>query len=164
MSDLEVLDWVGYGEAARALAQQVHDDQYQPDLILGIARGGLFVAASLGYALGVRNLCTMNVMYYTGVDERLAVPLLLPPVPDLVDVAGARVLIADDIADTGHTLLAVKQFCEGRVAEVRVACIYEKPRSVVRCEYVWKAVEQWVEFPWATPNSVVTPGAVRLQP
>ena len=56
----------------------------------------------------------MNVEYYTGVDERLEVPMILPPTPELVDVEQARVLIADDVADTGHTLALVKEFCTGQ--------------------------------------------------
>ena len=59
-------------------------------------------------------------------------PMILPPVPDLVDFAETRVLIADDVADTGATLALVKEFCEGKVAEVRCAVLYEKPRSTVQ--------------------------------
>ena len=66
----ETLDWGLYGNAARELAKIVADDKYQPDIILAIARGGLFVAGSLGYALSVKNLYVMNVEYYTGVEER----------------------------------------------------------------------------------------------
>ena len=71
----EVLDWSSYGAGSRALAALVADDGYRPDIVLAIARGGLFVAGSLGYALSVKNLYVMNVEYYTGVDERLDVPV-----------------------------------------------------------------------------------------
>jgi uncharacterized protein len=153
----ERLSWEGFGQASRLLAQAIHDDSYDADIILAIARGGLLVAGALGYALSVKNLYTMNVEYYTGVDERLEVPMILPPTPDLVDVAGARVLIADDVADTGHTLALVKEFCQGKVAEVRSAVLYEKPRSVVKCEYVWKSTDLWIEFPWSDKPPVADP-------
>src|SRR5438105_3519151 len=100
-------------------------------------------------ALAVKNTFSMNVEFYTGVDERLELPMLLPPVPDLVDFAEQRVLIADDVADTGATLALVKDFCEGKVAEVRCAVLYEKPRSTVPCEYVWRRTERWIDFPWS---------------
>ena len=86
----------------------------------------------------------MNVEFYTGVDERLELPMILPPVPDLVDFADYKVLIADDVADTGATLQLVQEFCEGKVAEVRCAVLYEKPRSVVKCEYVWRRTDSWI--------------------
>src|ERR687884_1565892 len=142
MSEREVMSWGELGTGARALAQAVHDDGYRPDMVLGIARGGLLVAGAIGYALGVKNTFTMNVEFYTGIDERLEMPMLLPPVPDLVDFAETRVLIADDVADTGATLALVKDFCAGKVAEVRCAVLYEKSRSGVRCEYVWRRTDR----------------------
>jgi len=150
MSDVrEDMTFELYGTAVRELAQIVVDDGYQPDMILAIARGGLFVAGSLGYALGVKNLYVMNVEYYTGVDERLDVPVMLPPYVDFIEMDETRILIADDVADTGHTLDFVGKFCEGKVAEVRSAVLYEKPQSVVQCDYVWKRTDRWIDFPWS---------------
>src|SRR3954469_12653723 len=143
------MTWDALGVGARDLAEQVHRDGYCPDIVLAIARGGLLVAGAVSYALDVKNTFTMNVEFYTGVDERLDMPMLLPPVPDLVDLHEARVLIADDVADTGATLALVKDFCEGKVAEVRCAVLYEKPRSIVNCEYVWRRTDRWVDFRWS---------------
>ena len=75
------MSWEELGGGARDLAAQILDDGYEPDLILGIARGGLLVAGALSYALDVKNSFTMNVEFYTGIDERLPVPMLLPPCP-----------------------------------------------------------------------------------
>src|ERR671925_1924441 len=146
MSDREVMHWQELGAGARELAQMVADDGYRPDLILAIARGGLLVAGALAYALGVKNTFTMNVEFYTGIDERLEMPMILPPVPDLVDFAETRVLIADDVADTGATLALVQEFCAGKVGEVRCAVLYEKPHSEVNCEYVWRRTDRWIDF------------------
>ena len=98
------MTWDIFGGASRELATSVAESGYEPDIILAIARGGLLAAGALGYALAVKNLYTMNVEFYTGVDERLPVPMILPPVPDLVELRFARVLVVDDVADTGHTL------------------------------------------------------------
>ncbi len=150
----EIMTWDDLGRGSRELAEAVHRDGYRPDMVLAIARGGLLVAGALSYALGVKNTFTMNVEFYTGIDERLAMPMLLPPVPDLVDFAATRVLIADDVADTGATLALVKEFCEGKVAEVRCAVLYEKPRSTVRCEYAWRRTDRWIDFPWSAEAPV----------
>ncbi|MGK5554173.1 phosphoribosyltransferase [Actinomadura kijaniata] len=154
-AEREVLTWESFGTASRALAQEIADGGYRPDLILSIARGGLFVAGALGYALDVKNLHVMNVEFYTGVDQRLDMPVMLPPVPNAVDLSGAKVLVADDVADTGATLKLVRDFCADHVADVRCAVIYEKPRSSVKCEYVWKHTDQWINFPWSTEPPVV---------
>lgn len=159
MDDLEVLTWARYGEGAKALAQQVADDDYRPDLILSIARGGLIVAGSLSYALRVKNLHVINVEYYTGVNERLEFPVILPPPLNLVDLGSARILVADDVADTGHTLALVRDFCTPQVAEVRCAVLYQKPQSVVSCEYVWRRTDKWIDFPWSSEGAMVIPSS-----
>ena len=151
----EVMTWTDLGTSTRRLAEAVAADGYDPDMILSIARGGLLVGAALGYALSVKNVYTMNVEYYTGVDERLEVPRILPPAPDFVDLQDARILIADDVADTGHTLESVQEFCAGKVGEVRVAVLYEKPHTVVSCDYVWRRTDRWIDFPWSAQEPVV---------
>ena len=157
----EVLTWELFGSASRELAQQVAASGYRPDLIFSVARGGLFIAGALGYALDVKNLHVANVEFYTGVNERLPLPIMLPPVPDPADLTGARALVAVDVADTGATLKLVRDFCAGRVADVRCAVVYEKPRSEVRCEYVWRRTDLWINFPWSTLPPVVSGDGVR---
>jgi hypothetical protein len=155
----EVLTWDLFGTAARELARIVTDDGYRPDVVIAIARGGLTVAGALAYALGVKNCGSMNVEFYTGVDERLDVPVVLPPTLDLVDVRGLRVLVADDVADTGHTLRLVREVLAQHVAEARTAVLYGKPRSVVAPDYTWRETDRWVVFPWSAEPPVTHPDA-----
>lgn len=150
----EVMTWDELGLGARELAEAVHADGWIPDLVLGISRGGLLVAGALAYALGVKNTATISVEFYTGVDERLELPMLLPPVPDLVDLSKERVLIADDVADTGATLELVHDFCAGLVGEARVAVLYEKSRSTIASDYVWRRTDAWITFPWSAEPPV----------
>ena len=158
----EIMTWEMFGTASRAVAQAVADDGYDPDMVLAIARGGLLIGGALGYALAVKNVYTMNVEFYTGVDERLEVLRILPPAPDFVDLADARILVVDDVADTGHTLKSVQDFCVGKVREVRTAVLYEKPHSVVRADYAWKKTDLWINFPWSDKEPVIhREGAVR---
>ena len=151
----EVLTWEAFGVASRDLAHTVADSGYRPDVVVAVARGGLTVAGALAYALGVKNCGTMNVEFYTDVDERLDVPVVLPPSLDMVDVAGLRVLVADDVADTGHTLRLVREVLLQHVAEARTAVLYHKPRSVVRPDYTWRETDLWIDFPWSAEPPVV---------
>lgn len=152
----ETLTWERYGTAAEELAAQVADSGYRPDIILAIARGGLFVAGSLGYALSVKNLYVMNLEFYTGVGTRLDVPMVLPPYLDPAELSDSRILVVDDVADTGLTLETVHEFSAGVVAESRTAVLYEKPTSVVACDYVWKRTDAWINFPWSTKPPLVS--------
>lgn len=150
----EVLTWESFGQASRDMARGIVRDGYRPDLILGIARGGLLPAGSISYAMDMKNVHVINVEFYTGVNERLEMPVMLPPVPQVVDLAAKRVLIVDDVADTGGTLQVVRDFCAEHVAETRCAVIYEKDRSTVQCEYVWKRTNDWIDFPWSSQAPV----------
>lgn len=150
----EHLTWETFGVAARELAQLVVNDDFAPTSLLAITRGGLAVGGAMSYALGVKNCCVINVEYYTGVDERLEVPIILPPALTLVDLRDAQVLVVDDVADTGGTLQLVAETIRPHVAELRTAVLYEKPRSQVRCDYVWRRTDRWIEFPWATLPAV----------
>jgi hypoxanthine phosphoribosyltransferase len=151
----ENLSWQAFGEASRELATVIAADGFEPDLILSIARGGLFLAASLGYALGVKNLYVMNVEFYDGVGTTLGMPVMLPPVPSAVDFSAKKVLIADDVADSGQTMDLVFAFIKDQVEDVRSAVIYEKPRSLIKCDYVWKRTDRWINFPWSSDGPVV---------
>ena len=117
------------------------------------------MGAGLGYALGVKNAFMMSVEYYTGVDERLEMPIVLPPVPNKIDLSGTVVLVADDVADSGHTLKMMMDFCAESVREVRSAVLYEKPQSVIAPDYSWKKTDRWIEFPWSSEGPVTNIGA-----
>jgi hypoxanthine phosphoribosyltransferase len=154
-NERENLTWQTFGDASRELAKAIADDGFEPDLILSIARGGLFLAGSLGYALAVKNLHVMNVEFYDGVGTTLDMPVMLPPVPSAVDFSAKKVLIADDVADSGRTIELVQSFIADHVETVRTAVIYEKPQSVINCDYVWKHTDRWINFPWSSQDPVV---------
>jgi hypothetical protein len=145
----ENLSYETFGVAVRELAQTIADDGYEPDIVLSIARGGVFVAGGLAYALDCKNIHLVNVEFYTGVGTTLEMPVMLAPVPNTIDFSDKKVLITDDVADTGKTLKLVHDFCVDAVAEVRSAVIYEKSQSLVKCEYVWQRTDEWINFPWS---------------
>jgi hypothetical protein len=149
LTNKEILTWDLFGSAVRELAQQVADSGFVPDIVLGIARGGLPIAGGLAYALGSKAVGTMNVEFYTGVDTTLDEPMLLPPLLDMDAVNGSSVLVVDDVADSGKTLALVLRLVAERVAVARTAVLYDKPRSVIRPDFAWKRTDRWIEFPWS---------------
>ena len=88
-------------------------------------------------------------------------PVVLPPYLDIIDHQQSNILIVDDVADTGHTIKLIRELCEGQVNEVRTAVLYEKPQSLVRCEYVWKRTDRWINFPWSTEPPIIDPVGAR---
>jgi hypoxanthine phosphoribosyltransferase len=49
----------------------------------------------------------------------------------------------------------VRNFVSGHVAEVRAAVIYEKTQSLIKCDYVWRRTDAWINFPWSSQPPVV---------
>ena len=147
----EQLTWEAYAQATRELADVIRASSFRPDILLGIARGGMFLATSLSYLLPNKSLYLINVEYYQGVELRAKAPVILPPELDPADVAGKRLLLVDDVADTGHTLKAVHDLCAEQVADVRTVTLYLKPHTVLRPDWWWRSTERWIDFPWSVP-------------
>jgi purine phosphoribosyltransferase len=103
----------------------------------------------MGYALGIKSLLVLNVEFYTGIGTTLLDPRLVDPVPDNHGMAGKEVLIVDDVADSGRTLEFVHGICRQYASRIRTAVLYEKPRTVLNCDYVWKKTDKWIVFPWS---------------
>ncbi|MCP2031760.1 hypoxanthine phosphoribosyltransferase [Okibacterium sp. HSC-33S16] len=147
--DREVLSWGDFGTASRELAHTVLASGFDADIVVAIARGGLLLAGSISYALGTKNCGSINVEFYTGVDERLPEPVLLAPLLDAPALGGRNVLLVDDVSDSGRTLALVVGLLEEHGATVRTVTLYSKPRTVLEPDYVWRRTDKWITFPWS---------------
>ena len=103
----EVLTWSDFGVASRDLATQIVADGFIADIVVAVARGGLVPAGALAYALGTKAAGTLNVEFYTDVEETLPAPVVLEPLLDTSALAGKNLLVVDDVADSGRTLALV---------------------------------------------------------
>ncbi len=144
----------------RELAQEIVDTGWMPDLIVAVARGGLLPAGAISYAMGVKAIGTMNIEFYTDIAQTLTEPVLLPPLMDVSALEGKKVLVVDDVADSGKTLKMVMEMISAHglsldgsttvPVEAKCAVIYRKPRSVIDPDFVWKNTDLWINFPWST--------------
>src|SRR3989337_1652865 len=145
----ESLGWVEFGEAARELSVDVRRSGFTPDVVVAIARGGLLLAGAVAYAMDVKSCGALNVEFYTGVDSRLPEPVILSPLLDQESLAGKRVLVVDDVSDSGRTLAMVVKLLGATGAEVRSVCLYSKPGTVQEPDFVWRTTSRWINFPWS---------------
>ncbi len=153
----EILQWADFADASRELAQAVLSSGFKPDVVIAIARGGLLLAGAISYALGTKNCGSINVEFYTGVDERLPKPVLSAPMLDAPALAGKRVLLVDDVSDSGHTLALVVGLLGETALEVRTATLYTKPRTVHVPHFTWRTTDGWIVFPWSALPPVQVP-------
>lgn len=145
----EILTWNDFGSASRELAEDVLRSGYEPELVVAIARGGLLLAGGVAYALGIKSCGAVNAEFYTGVGTRLPEPIMLPPLLDEASIVGKKVLLVDDVSDSGRTLKMVVGLLEAAGAEVRTVCLYTKPGTVHEPDYAWRRTPHWIVFPWS---------------
>lgn len=145
----EILQWDDFAIASRDLAVAVLRSGFAPEVVIAVARGGLLLAGAISYALGTKNCGSINVEFYTGVNERLPEPLLLAPMLDAPALAGQRVLLVDDVSDSGHTLAKVLGILTDHGADVRTATLYTKPQTVLEPDFYYRKTAGWIVFPWS---------------
>ena len=131
------------------IVHEILNDGYIPDAVIGISKGGAIPAALIADMLGVRNVDLMQISHWTFNYRRGTVDLRCMP---STDISGLRVLIVDDVADTGSTLKAAKEVVERlSAAEVRTAVIdYKVVSSRYRPNYYAYVWSEWVYivYPW----------------
>ncbi len=145
----EVLSWEQFGIASRELAATIAGSGFSPEIVIAIARGGLLPAGALAYALGTKAAGTLNVEFYTDIEETLADPVVLEPTLDTDALAGKSLLVVDDVADSGRTLALVMGMLAAHSADARSAVLYTKPRTIVQPDYSWRTTDLWITFPWS---------------
>jgi hypoxanthine phosphoribosyltransferase len=153
-NERETLTWDGFGTATRDLARSIVSSGFEPEVVVAIARGGLLPAGAIAYGLGAKNCGAINVEFYTGIGTVLDAPEVLPPELDMAYLDGRRVLLVDDVADSGKTLALAVQLLKDKGADVRSVTIYTKPTTIIQPDYAWKDTDLWINFPWSFQGTV----------
>lgn len=152
---VEFVSWGKITSLAHTLANRIHNSGYRPDIIIAIARGGYVPARLLCDHLDIYNLTSMRVAHYTSGTDKAETARLSMPLS--TDVRGLRVLLVDDVDDTGDTLqLALKHINSFNPAEIKVAVLHHKHiSSIVPDFYAQKIISwRWLTYPWAVIEDV----------
>jgi len=119
---------------------------FSPDTLLAIARGGLTFAHAYAQATDNRNLFTVNSVLYDGEVKRSHAKLLNMP-----ELSGAkRVLIIDDIVDSGETLKGVLNVLHERYPDIifKSASLFYKPSADIQPDFTLHEATEWIDFFW----------------
>lgn len=130
---------------------QLEQDNFCPDLLIGVARGGLVPLAYLASEklLNNRNTRTINVQSYSDEKKRATIQITSPfYTQDLQHIKS--ILVIDDLVDTGNTiheiLLMLKKDLPN--ATIKVATLFYKPKSIIKPDYFVAETKDWIVFPW----------------
>ena len=139
--------YYGYEEFAQdtqILVNQCRD--YEPDVLLAVARGGMTLSHLMAQALHMRNLYSLNSIHYEG-----TLKLDTFNVFNIPDMSHAkRVLIIDDIVDSGETMQEIFKILREKFphTEFKLATIFYKPTAVLQPDYSVKEAKGWIDFFW----------------
>ncbi len=129
------------------LSQQVRQSKFNPDIIVGVSRGGWPPARIMSDLLSNSQVANIRVEFYKDIGVRARKPQITQPVT--IDVRKRKVLVVDDVADTGLSLKVVMDHLRRkRTKEARACTIYYKPHSVFRPDYYARQTSKWIIFPW----------------
>lgn len=149
----EVPSWDYLHHLLINLADKIKQSNFKPDIIIGVARGGWPPARILSDLLDNPNIASIKVEFYLDIYKTMEAPAITQ-YPD-VDIRNKRILVVDDVADSGRSLQLVRSWLlEKGASEVRICTIYYKPWSVIKPDYYAKETKAWVIFTWEIKESI----------
>jgi len=135
------------------LAEAVRKSGFEPDVIVGVSRGGWIPARIMSDLLETPKLANVTAEFYVRVAETKREPTITQPVS--LPVKDKKVLVVDDVTDTGESLKLVNLHLKNQGAsEIKIATIYYKPWSITVPHYYEKETRCWIVFPWEQKETV----------
>ena len=146
--ECQIMDWNLFYKLARQVADKINISGYKPDIIIGLARGGWVLARVICDFVGVKDLFSLKVEHWgvTATPDgkaKLKYPLN-------VDLTGKKVLVVDDITDTGESMRVTIDYLNSlKPSEVRTATLQHITSAKFKPDYVGEEIQwRWVIFPW----------------
>jgi hypoxanthine phosphoribosyltransferase len=156
MSDLPddfkctITNWEYIYGLCRNVSNQVKGSEFEPDVVVALARGGWFAGRCLCDFLGLDDLTSLKMEHYVGTAQKAGEPEVRYPMPE-GSVEGKDVLIIDDIADTGGSIEHAYEYVNERgPGEVRTATLQLLQTSEFEPDYIGERLDEWawVVYPW----------------
>lgn len=151
----ELISWHEVEQRCRRLATLISESDYRPDLIIAIGRGGYVPARLLCDYLHSSALTSIKVEHYLSGARRQREAVIRYPLK--ADIQGLRVLLVDDVNDTGDTLeVAIRHLQSFQPTAVRTAVMHQKGTTSIRADYAARRIVKWrwLIYPWAVCEDI----------
>ena len=149
----KVMKWDEIYELCKELAKIIKNYKYNPDVVIGLSPGGWFPARILADLLYIPELVSLEIKHY----DPLSYPNIIPPIVEIKypiqedACKGKKVLIVDDITDTGRNLEAGEQYVNKLMpSEIKTACLQFLFISEAKPDFVAEYIHEWYWYiyPW----------------
>lgn len=153
--DCYMVSWDEAYKLGKSVARKIKESGYEPDIIIGVTRGGLVPARTVCDFLLVKNFACIKVEHW-GIAATLGSAKIKYPLS--IDVTGKKLLVVDDVADTGDTFAVLMDYLkEKNPLEVKTAALQYKTCSTFVPDY-WGDVQEdwkWIIYPWGLYEDLV---------
>ena len=147
MSDYEIVSWDQSYQMTFYLFEKMIEEEYFPEIIVGIARGGWIPARLLADFYGNRRTANIKIEFYDNNARETDDPIITQEISE--NVEGKIVLIVDDVADSGKSLeAAIEHIKLMNPKEIKSATLYYKKHSIIVPNYFIKETQLWIVYPW----------------
>ena len=143
-------------EMAYKVAGKISDSSLDFDVVVGIARGGFPPARLLCDFLNIKTLTAIQIRHYTGGGQQKEEVEISDPIN--LNLKGKRVLIVDDVNDSGETLkVAVDHVKKNEVAKVKTAVLHEKDSTSMNADFAGGYLSEWkwLIYQWAVTEDLL---------
>ncbi len=144
----KVLNWEDIISMSFKLGEMVRNSGFTPDILIGIARGGLIPLRILSDYFNNSDILVFNVKLYKDIGKVGEHVKFVQKIEESLE--DKRVLVIDDVADKGITLKAVTDYIKNKLRpkDLKVATLHYKPWSVFKPDYYIELVKEWIVYPW----------------
>ena len=147
----KLVAWAEVVEWCRELAEKIEASGWRPDLIVAIARGGYVPARLLCDFLDIHELLSLQVLHWGKAAEITAKAHVKYPYE--IDLSGKKILLVDDIVDTGDSVIVAKNFIleKWKPSELKTAAMqWISPVAKIKPDYYVDEVKEWIwyQYPW----------------
>jgi uncharacterized protein len=123
------------------------------DLIVGVSRGGLVATRLMSDLLSIETVQIVRSEYYSDVGKTRQRPRITQKIQ--VPIAGKKVLLVDDVSDTGESLIEIKKYLAAKQPKRLVlSTLYIKPWTKIMPDYYAASTDAWIVFPWERLEAV----------
>lgn len=147
--DCSVVSWDEVHKLTHDIVDKIKKTDFEPSAVVGVSRGGWTPARNTADLLRIDNLTSMKIDHYQGTSKTEDADIVFNVREEAI--ANERVLVVDDIVDTGKSLKRAREDVERRnVEQVRTSTVHELPSSDVTPDYVGNSLDEfvWVIYPW----------------
>lgn len=147
--ECKIAEWNQLQRTAESVTRDVINSDFSPTAVVGVARGGWIPARCIADFLEIDNLTSIKIDHYQGTTEKQNAEIQFNTRADAIQ--GERVLVVDDIVDSGKTLAeAIEDIQDSNADKTKSCTLHSLPSSDIEPDFVGKRFEDfyWIIYPW----------------